>query len=63
MGITAENLAEKYNITREDVDKFSLRSQLNWKAAHENGNFKGNLNLHILKCINKLLILSFLFYS
>ena len=49
MGITAENLAEKYNITREDVDKFALRSQLNWKAAHENGNFKGNLNFILKK--------------
>jgi acetyl-CoA acetyltransferase len=53
MGITAENLAEKYNITREEVDKFALRSQLNWKAAHENGNFKGNYNLHISECIHK----------
>lgn len=43
MGITAENLAEKYNITREDVDKFALRSQMNWKRAHENGNFKSEL--------------------
>ncbi|KAK4008840.1 3-ketoacyl-CoA thiolase, mitochondrial-like [Daphnia magna] len=43
MGITAENLAEKYNITREDVDKFALRSQMNWKTAHENGNFKSEL--------------------
>ena len=49
MGITAENLAEKYNITREDVDKFALRSQLNWKAAHENGNFKGNVIYCLVK--------------
>lgn len=43
MGITAENLAEKYKISREDVDKFALRSQLNWKNAHDNGHFKGEL--------------------
>ena len=27
MGITAENIAEKYGITREDQDAFALRSQ------------------------------------
>lgn len=27
MGVTAENLAEKYNISREDCDKFALASQ------------------------------------
>ncbi len=31
MGITAENLAEKYNISREDADKFAFRSQQRWK--------------------------------
>ena len=56
MGITAENLAEKYNITREDVDKFALRSQLNWKAAHENGNFTGEIKLFIVHYINKYLL-------
>ncbi|RWS05627.1 3-ketoacyl-CoA thiolase: mitochondrial-like protein, partial [Dinothrombium tinctorium] len=35
MGITAENLAEKYNITREECDKFALRSQQNWKKAND----------------------------
>ena len=43
MGITAENLAEKYKISREDVDNFALRSQMNWKTAHETGVFKGSL--------------------
>lgn len=41
MGITAENLAEKYKISREDVDAFALRSQMTWKNAQENGHFKG----------------------
>ena len=26
MGVTAENLAEKYNLTREEVDEFAIRS-------------------------------------
>ena len=32
MGITAENIAEKHNLTREELDKFSYESQL--KAIH-----------------------------
>lgn len=43
MGITAENLAEKYKISREDVDAFALRSQMTWKNAQENGHFKGKV--------------------
>lgn len=30
MGVTAENLAKKYNISREDADGFALRSQQRW---------------------------------
>lgn len=30
MGVTAENLAAKYNITRQDADDFAFRSQTNW---------------------------------
>jgi len=44
MGITAENLAAKYNVSREDVDKFAFRSLLNWKNAQENGHFKGEIS-------------------
>jgi acetyl-CoA acyltransferase 2 len=33
MGITAENLAEKYSIPREEVDQFALRSQTLWKKG------------------------------
>lgn len=33
MGITAENLAEKYSILREEVDQFALRSQTLWKKG------------------------------
>jgi acetyl-CoA acyltransferase 2 len=33
MGMTAENLATKYNIPREEVDQFALRSQTLWKKG------------------------------
>ncbi|MDQ0269779.1 thiolase family protein [Cytobacillus purgationiresistens] len=39
MGITAENLVEKYNITREEQDAFSLRSQQRMATAMEEGRF------------------------
>lgn len=37
MGITAENLAEMYEISREDQDLFALRSQAKAAAARESG--------------------------
>ena len=37
MGITAENLAEMYNISREDQDKFSYNSQMKATAAMQSG--------------------------
>lgn len=40
MGITAENLAERYNISREEQDAFALRSQLKMKRAVEQGYYK-----------------------
>jgi len=43
MGVTAENLAAKYNITREDADNFALASQKNWAAAQEGGHFAGEM--------------------
>jgi acetyl-CoA acyltransferase len=39
MGNTAENLAELYNISKEDQDKFALWSQQKATAARENGIF------------------------
>ncbi len=39
MAITAENLAEKYGITREQADSFALQSQKRWAAAQESGGF------------------------
>ena len=39
MGITAENLAEKYAISREEQDRFALRSQQKALAAQQAGRF------------------------
>lgn len=40
MGETAENVARKHKISREDQDRFALSSQQKWAAAHEQGWFK-----------------------
>ena len=39
-GYTAELLAEKYSITREEQDQFALESQMKAKKAIESGAFK-----------------------
>ena len=39
MGMTAERLATKYNISREEQDQFALRSQINAAKAQELGAF------------------------
>lgn len=39
MGVTAENLCERYDITREEQDKFAARSQALATAAIESGRF------------------------
>ncbi|MBT2696286.1 thiolase family protein [Bacillus sp. ISL-40] len=39
MGITAENLVEKYQITREEQDQFALQSQQRMAIAMEEGRF------------------------
>lgn len=43
MGMTAENLAEKYEISREEQDDFAHRSQMKARAAAENGKFAGQI--------------------
>jgi acetyl-CoA C-acetyltransferase len=43
MGITAENVAEKYELTREELDKFSLVSQERAAKAVESGRFKDEI--------------------
>ncbi|MBU4372981.1 MAG: acetyl-CoA C-acetyltransferase [Candidatus Methanoperedenaceae archaeon] len=43
MGITAENVAEKYNVTREEQDEFSAISQNKAEAAIKAGKFKDEI--------------------
>ena len=43
MGVTAENVAEKWQITREQQDDFSFNSQQKAKAAMEAGRFKDEI--------------------
>jgi acetyl-CoA acetyltransferase family protein len=43
MGITAENVAEKYKISREDQDKFALRSHQKAVTAQKEGKFKNEI--------------------
>jgi acetyl-CoA acyltransferase len=40
MGMTAENVAERYGISREEQDKFALRSHQRAAAAIQEGRFK-----------------------
>ncbi len=37
MGVTAENLAEKYGLTREEIDAYALRSQQTARRAQQAG--------------------------
>ena len=39
MAITAENLAEKYDISRDDANAYALASQTRWAEAHAAGKF------------------------
>ncbi len=43
MGITAENLAEQYGISREEQDQFSALSQNKTEAAQKSGAFKDEI--------------------
>jgi acetyl-CoA C-acetyltransferase len=43
MGITAENIAEKYQITRQDQDQFAVQSQNRAEAAIAGGKFKAEI--------------------
>ncbi|XP_075981240.1 3-ketoacyl-CoA thiolase, mitochondrial-like [Anticarsia gemmatalis] len=44
MAQTAENLAEIYQLKREQVDEYALKSQQKWKAGHDKGVFKTELS-------------------
>lgn len=43
MGETAENVAERYNISREAQDEFALKSQQKYFAARDAGKFKDEI--------------------
>jgi acetyl-CoA acyltransferase len=43
MGLTAENVAEKYKITRDEQDEFGARSQQKAEAAIKAGRFKSQI--------------------
>jgi len=43
MGLTAENLARKYGITRQQADEFSFRSHRNAASAIDEGRFKDEI--------------------
>ncbi len=43
MGITAENVADEYGVTREDMDAYSFRSQQRAVAAMDAGKFKDEI--------------------
>lgn len=43
MGITAENLADKYGISRQQCDEFAIRSQQRWGKANGEGIFEAEI--------------------
>ncbi len=43
MGVTAENVAKKYNVSRKDQDEFSAASQQKTEAAQKAGKFKDEI--------------------
>ncbi|MGK5005512.1 acetyl-CoA C-acetyltransferase [Janthinobacterium sp. LB2P70] len=43
MGITAENVAKKFEVTRAEQDEFALQSQLKAEAAQKAGKFKDEI--------------------
>jgi acetyl-CoA C-acetyltransferase len=43
MGITAENIVEKYNLTREEQDEFAIQSQQKAIKAVDEGRFKDEI--------------------
>ncbi|MCA1834444.1 MAG: acetyl-CoA C-acyltransferase [Actinobacteria bacterium] len=49
MGMTAENVAERYNVSREEMDKFGKRSQDRAVAAQERGFFDNELSPYTKK--------------
>ena len=60
MGETAENVARRWSISREDQDEFAWNSQQKWKTAHmmlENGKMKSfQYQSHNARVMTSLLI-------
>lgn len=54
MGLTAENLAEKYNISRAEQDEFAMRSQELTRQAMEAGRFKEEIVPYEIRVQNSL---------
>ena len=49
MGITAENVADQWNLTREDLDEFAFQSQTKADAAIKSGAFKDEIVPVVIK--------------
>ncbi|HPI39552.1 MAG TPA: acetyl-CoA C-acyltransferase [Pseudobdellovibrionaceae bacterium] len=49
MAMTAENLAEKYGISKEESDLYSYQSQMRFKKAEEAGVFKSEITPVVLQ--------------
>jgi len=49
MGVTAENIAERWKLTREELDQFALGSQQKAEAAIKSGRFKDEIVPVIIK--------------
>ena len=54
MGITAENIASKWQITRKEQDDFALSSQIKAEKAQKEGNFKNEIIPIMLKSKNEV---------
>jgi acetyl-CoA C-acetyltransferase len=49
MGMTAENLSEKYNISREEQDEFAIESQKKATEARDSGRFAEEITPIVIK--------------
>lgn len=58
MGITAENLAKKYDISREEQDEYALKSQLKSEEAIEKEKFTDEIVPIVIRDRNKEVIFS-----
>lgn len=52
MGLTAENLAEKYGISREECDRYAVQTQARWKKGCEVKHLRFSYNMSFRKTSN-----------